>query len=486
MVQQFEKLQSQSLNHLFISEPKRTNEFYLEAAGITCNYAYQPINKEVLFLLTQLAERYHLQHQIDRLFSGKLVNHSEQKPALHTALRSYQHEVIVVNRENINLKIHETIKRMESIAHQIRNQSWYGFMGTPITDIVNIGIGGSDLGPKMAVCALKQYKIHSIRCHFISDSDPDNFDDVVNELNSATTLFIVASKSFTTQETLLNLKKAIAWMGLNNSIKQHFIAVTANTENPKKFGIEHILPIWDWVGGRYSFFSAINLILMIAIGPEHFQKLLSGARAMDTHFKTAPFARNMPVLLALLGIWNLNFLCANNHLLLVYSNRLNHFISYLQQLDMESNGKSRNIAGEVINYTTGPIIWGGLGNHAEHAFYQLLFEGSHYTPGDCIFIGEKRYESMNQAAFKKIDALAFGVDTHDMPHLLYGKSGINNITLTKLDPYTLGSLIALYEHKIFTQSVLWHINAFDQPGVEAVKRFTKTLCSNHSRSTASS
>lgn len=464
-------LRSKTLNQLFLEEPHRQTEYQSTIAGITLDYSLQPVMKKTLSHLTALAARLHLNKCIDDLFSGFPVNRSEQRPALHTALRAASHETVFVHDEPVNPMIQETLQRMQVMAQQIRNHQWQGHHGLPITDVVNIGIGGSDLGPNMAVHALKHYKNTTINCHFISDGDPDGFHDITRELNPITTLFIVSSKSFTTLETLQNLNKAIQWLGTAN-IKDHLIAVTANPEQALHHGIEHVLPIWDWIGGRYSFFSAINFILMIAIGPDAFQQLLAGARAMDTHFRTAPFAQNMPVLLALLGIWNLNFFSSNNHLMLVYTKRLAHFIPYIQQLDMESSGKSTNMSGERINYNTGPIVWGGLGNQAEHAFYQLLYQGSHYITGDFIFIGEASHHIMNQLAEHKLHALAFGVDLcENLSRLTHGNIGINKITLNELSPFTVGALVALYEHKIYCQSVLWDINPFDQPGVEAAKKF---------------
>ncbi|MDP3706024.1 MAG: glucose-6-phosphate isomerase [Legionellaceae bacterium] len=471
LLQEFKLLRSKTLNQLFLEETFRHTEYRINVANIKLDYSLQLINKAALRYLIELCSRIHLKDHIDNLFSGSVVNHSEQRPALHTALRAEPNDVVIVAGENVIPKVQHTLQLMQSIANQIRDHLWLGYQGLPITDVVNIGIGGSDLGPNMAVHALKDYKNTTIGCHFLSDSDPDGFDDVVNQLNPTTTLFIVSSKSFTTHETLLNLKKAMQWLGTND-LKNHLIAVTANPEKALQCGIYHVLPIWNWVGGRYSFFSAINFILMVAIGPNHFQQLLTGAHAMDMHFKVAPLAQNMPVLLAVLGLWNLNFFCSNNHLMLVYSKRLAHFIPYIQQLDMESNGKSANIFGERINYNTGPIVWGGLGNHAEHAFYQLLYQGSHYTAGDFIFIGQERYKTMNQLAEHKLNALAFGVDMcENLSRLAHGNAGINQITLDELSPYTLGALVSLYEHKIYCQSVLWNINAFDQPGVEAAKKF---------------
>ena len=474
LIKEYNTLRAQPIQQLFQENHFRAQAFQSNICGINLDYSLQPITEEAIFLLTELMLRHKTKERINDLFLGREVNKSEQKPALHTALRSSKVEVIYAKGENVSEAIHDTLSQMESMAQQIRDGLWLGFKGLPITDVVNIGIGGSDLGPKFAVDALKDYKTTDIRCHFISDCDPDSFDDAVSGLTKATTLFLVASKTFTTKETILNYRKAVNWLGENNAIGEHFIAITANPSRARDLGIQYVLPIWEWVGGRYSFFSAMNFILMIALGGSQFQQLLSGARDMDTHFRTAPFARNMPVLLALLGIWNLNFFGAHNHLLLVYSKRLMHLIAYLQQLDMESNGKTTNTEGALVNYTTGPIVWGGSGNQAEHAFYQLLYQGSHYTPGDFIFLGEKRYETMNQSAFEKLNFLAFGREAHEKPAILYGKVGINKIILDQLSPYTLGALVALYEHKIYCQSVVWNINAFDQPGVEAAKCFTSS------------
>lgn len=460
-------LNERSLKEMY--RQRKHDEFSVEAAEIRLNYVFQPLNKEVLFLLTTLFTRFSLPQRIDDLFSGRLVNFTEKKPALHTALRASQSDSLWLNQCNILELIHATRVKMEEMAESIRQEKWLGATGLPITDVVNIGIGGSDLGPKLAISALKKYVTNRLSFHFISDSDPDSFDDVVDELNPETTLFIVVSKSFTTQETLLNFKKALHWLNLAN-FRQHVVAVTAHVAKAEQYGIEYILPIWEWIGGRYSFFSAVNFSLMIAIGPQSFQQLLQGGREMDTHFKTTPFERNLPVLLALTGIWNLNFIGAKSHLFLVYSKRLQHFMPYIQQLDMESNGKSADRQKKPVEYTTGPIIWGGLGNHAEHAYYQLLYEGSHYVSGDFLFINESRYEAMNQAGLKKLTVLAHGLEERVTLSKRHGQAGINQIFLNQLNPYTLGALIALYEHKVYCQSVIWNINAFDQPGIEAAKR----------------
>ncbi|KTD47294.1 glucose-6-phosphate isomerase [Legionella rubrilucens] len=452
--------------------PNRHQELIVSNRLITVDLTNQRINQPILKDLLQLAEERKLREHIQQLMQGGRVNQSENKPALHTALRQLHHEPIIVDGRNILKDIHEAREQSRLYAEKIRGGTWLGYSRKPIKDIVNIGIGGSDLGPQFCIDALKPYTASHLGYHFISDVDPLSFDSVVAALEPETTLFIISSKSFTTRETLYNTNKAIAWIGDRSRMDRHFIAVTANIPKTKTLGFSHTLPIWNWVGGRYSLCSAINLITMIAIGYEHFMDILAGAFSMDQHFLQAEWASNMPVLLALAGIWNINFLDINNLLLLTYSQRLAYFPHYIQQLDMESNGKSINQAGERVNYHTGPIVWGGLGNQAQHSYFQLLCQGTHRVAIDTLTIKENEGELINQSCDMKVTVLTQGVKSETSPHAaIPGNVPLTRITLDSCSPFAIGELIALYEHKIYTQSVIWGINPFDQPGVESAKQY---------------
>lgn len=442
---------------------------YLSACQIHLDYTKQLITPATLKLLFDLAESCQLADKIHALMRGDKVNHSENRPALHTALRSPGSTHIQLDNRNVTEDVMAAQAKMQTIASMIRNKQWLGYSGKAITDIVNIGIGGSDLGPRFCIEALHQYASQELGYHFISDAEPMAFASVAKRLQPDTTLFIVSSKSFTTRETLYNARKAIAWVG-NQHLDTHFIAVTAKIEKALEFGFKNILPIWDWVGGRYSFCSAINLISAIAIGFEHFQQILQGAHQMDLHFKESELKKNLPVMLALLGVWNNNFLSIHNHLILTYAKPLDKFVPYIQQLDMESNGKSIDNQGNAVNYATGPIIWGGPGNQAQHSYYQLLCQGTHKITADFITLDSYADELINQLAKAKMNILTAGVREPLHPNgFIPGNVPLNHIRLEQMTPFTLGALVAMYEHKIFTQSIIWNINAFDQPGVESAK-----------------
>lgn len=446
------------------------NSKNVSACQINLDYSNQHLTDETLKLLLSLANSCNLQGKINALFRGDKVNNSENRPALHTALRVSDDAPIWVDGSNVITEILSTRNKMKIIVEQIRNKEWLGFTGESIKDIVNIGIGGSDFGPRFAIDALAEYTTPDLNYHFISDVDPNSFKQVAEKLKPETTLFIVSSKSFTTQETLYNAKKAISWIGKPN-INKHFIAVTANTEKAKQFGISKVLPIWDWVGGRYSFCSAINLITAIAIGFDNFNQILAGANNMDNHFQESEFSKNLPVLLALIGIWNNNFLNIHNLLLLTYAQQLEYFVPYIQQLDMESNGKSLDKLGKSVNYATGPLIWGGLGNQAQHSYYQLLCQGTHKVSVDFISLEVFNEEIINDMCHAKINVLTKGInDVKNSNGFIPGNIPLNHINIKDATPFSIGALIALYEHKIFTQSVVWDINPFDQPGVESAKR----------------
>lgn len=442
--------------------------FKLQHKGLSIDFRHQHLDATTCNLLVELARSRQLDEKINALISGDKVNTSEQRPALHTALRAPSNQILELQGRNLIQDVAATRAQMQDIATKIRNNEWYGYSGKAITDIVNIGIGGSDFGPRLCVDALADYTAMHLGYHFISDADPHAFRNTVKRLNPETTLFIVSSKSFTTKETLLNAKKAMDWYGAN-PIATHFIAVTAHIEKAKAFGIQTALPIWVWVGGRFSFCSAINLIGCIALGFEQFMHILDGAHDMDLHFQQAPFIENIPVMLALIGIWNINFLHIPNHLCMIYAKQLEQFVPYLQQLDMESNGKSIDIQGRALNYATSPLVFGGLGNQAQHSYFQLLCQGSHTIAADFISSKEFDGELINQVCHSKMHVLANGIHKEGNGYIPGGMP-INHISLEACTPYQLGALIALYEHKIYVQGTIWNINVFDQPGVENAKQ----------------
>lgn len=437
---------------------------------INLDISSQRIDAQGLELLFALAEECHLTKKINALITGVNVNKSENRPALHTALRVNNTSHIFVDNKNIVDDIIAARNQMFLFSNQIRQEEWRGYTGKPITHIINIGAGGSDLGPRFCIKALSDYTAKHLSYGFISDIDPTSFNLAVENLNPETTLFIISSKTFATKETLENTKKAFLWMGHTYFHPQHFIAVTANAFKAQQFGIEKTLPIWDWIGGRFSLCSAINLITCIAIGSEQFSELLAGANNMDTHFQTNGFYENMPVMLALLGIWNINFLTIHNHLLLIYANKMEKFVAYIQQLDMESNGKSIDLNNQSVNYATGPLVWGGLGNQIQHSYYQLLCQGTHKVAADFISINAFDNQLINKFCAAKIDVLSKGIPSNQPNLFIPGGTPINHLSLESCSPFALGELVALYEHKIYTQSVIWNINPFDQPGVESAKQ----------------
>ena len=446
--------------------------FKIDTDTLSLDFSRQKLNATTMHLLISLANECQLATKIAALMNGEKVNKSENRAALHTALRDLTAQSILVDGKNIIPDLLNARTKMENIACELSAGQWLGYTGRPITSVVNIGIGGSDFGPRFCLHALNDWINPNLSYHFISDASPTAFDKTVVHLNPETTLFIISSKSFTTVETIYNAKKALAWFGKTDFLHLHFIAVTANAAKACEMGIRNILPIWDFIGGRYSFCSAINLISCIAIGPAQFRQLLAGARSMDHHFYHNELSRNMPVLLALIGLWNINFRHIPSLLILVYAKELEQFVSYLQQLDMESNGKSIDNYGRVINYATGPIVWGGLGNQAQHSYFQLLSQGSHRVAIDFLTIGEFDDCLINKLFRNSMQALNSGVAIAD--NNLQGNNAntltINHLNLNSWNPYTLGELVALYEHKIFSQAVLWDINSFDQPGVECIKK----------------
>lgn len=453
----------------------RNSLLNISVNNIHIDFSNQPVNETTLKLLLSLAMERNLKEKIEALVLGHKVNQSESKPALHTALRVMDESPILINGSDIIPGILFVREKIREISDKIRSGNWLGFSGKRIRDIVNIGVGGSDLGPRMSLNALSEFSAKNLNYHFISDIDPRAFTNVVNTLCPETTLFIISSKSFTTKETLYNTSKAMNWIKHSNYFDKHFIAVTSNIGKAKKIGFNNILPIWDWVGGRYSLCSAINLITAIAIGYDRFYELLEGANSMDQHFLNADFTSNLPVVLALIAVWNNNFLNIHNLLILVYSQHLEYLVPYIQQLDMESNGKSKDNDGGGVNYATGQIVWGGLGNQIQHSYYQLLCQGTHRVTLDFITLGQFENEPINQMFEAKKLVLTKGVNVLDSSNgYISGNRSLNHIKLKDCTPYSLGQLIALYEHKIYTQAVIWNINPFDQPGVESAKRFIDT------------
>ena len=489
----FEKIQSQHLRQLFADDPQRGERLAVEAAGIYLDYSKNRINNETLTLLLQLAEQADLKARIDGMFRGDKINSTENRAVLHVALRAPRDSSIMVDGENVVPEVHKVLDAMSGFANRVCSGEWKGHTGKRIRNVVNIGIGGSDLGPVMAYEALKPYSDRNLQFRFVSNVDSTDFVEAVHDLDPAETLFIVASKTFTTLETMTNAQSARAWLlaGLGNeenAVAKHFVAVSSNAEEVTKFGIDtaNMFGFWDWVGGRYSMDSAIGLSTLLAIGPEHFRDMLDGFHEMDEHFRTSPFAENLPVLMGLLAIWNTNFLGAHSTAVLPYEQYLKRFPAYLQQLIMESNGKQVTLDGERVNYDTSAIYWGEPGTNGQHSFYQLIHQGTRLIPCDFIAFSQPmnplgaHHDMLVANVFAQGEALAFGKTAEEVraegstddliPHRIFeGNRPSNTLMLEKLTPAALGKLVALYEHSVFTQGVIWNINPFDQWGVELGK-----------------
>ncbi|MEK6805165.1 MAG: glucose-6-phosphate isomerase [Pseudomonadota bacterium] len=451
---------------MFSSDPMRAREFSLEAAGLYLDYSKQRASSETRALLLKLAEQQDLSQWIARLFAGEPVNSTEQRAAMHMALRNRSGKPMQAQGRDVTPDVLTVLKRVSVFADQIRSEK-------KITDVVNIGIGGSDLGPRMVCDALADFA-DGPRAHFVANVDGAQLLSALKGLKPATTLFVVTSKTFTTQETMANARAARAW----SAGQSQFAAVTANDAEARKFGIaaEHIFGFWDWVGGRYSLWSAVGLPIVLALGSRRFTELLSGAHAMDEHFSTAPLAANLPVLMGLLSIWNVNFLGAASQVVAPYAQRLQLFVSWLQQLEMESNGKGVDREGRSVDYDTAPAVWGDVGTNSQHAFFQMLHQGPALHPVDFIVPVECSHALKDQHQLLAAHALAQGAAlmkgaTSGDPHREYpGNRPSNTLLLARLDAFHLGALLALYEHRTFVQSVIWNINAFDQWGVELGKR----------------
>ena len=488
------------LRQLFADDPERGQRFSLQVGDIYADYSKNRVNDETLQLLFQLARAREVETLRDAMFAGEKIITTENRAVLHTALRNQGHEHINVDGEDVLPEVRAVLKRMGSFADDVRSGTWRGHTGKAIKTVVNIGIGGSDLGPVMVTEALKYYTQRNLSVRFISNVDSTHFVETTRDLDPAETLFIVASKTFTTDETMTNAHSARDWLlaALHDdaAVAKHFVAVSTNATEVEKFGIDtaNMFEFWDWVGGRYSLTSAIGLSIMVAIGPEHFQSLLEGFYAMDEHFRTAPLEQNLPVILALLGVWYGNFYGAASEAILPYSQYMTRFAAYFQQGNMESNGKSVTRDGAPVGYDTGPVIWGEPGTNGQHAFYQLLHQGTRFIP--CDFIGFARslnplgehHHKLTANLFAQTRALAFGktadevraegIPEAQVPHRTFnGNRPTNTLLLPELTPNTLGQLIALYEHKIFVQGAIWGINSFDQWGVELGKVLAKDIYS---------
>jgi glucose-6-phosphate isomerase len=494
----YQQVKDVHLRVLFAQDVTRGERLVAEGAGLVLDYSKNRVTDETLRLLLALADGEGVAARRDAMFRGERINVTERRAALHVALRAPRGASIVVDGQDVVPAVHAVLDRMAEFAARVRTGAWTGFTGRRIRNVVNIGIGGSDLGPAMAYDALRPYAQRDLAVRFVSNVDPADFTEATQDLDPAETLFIVASKTFTTLETLTNAKAARAWslaaLKDERAVARHFVAVSTNAAEVAGFGIDtsNMFEFWDWVGGRYSYDSAIGLALMIAIGPEHFRAMLGGFHAMDEHFRTAPFARNLPVLLGVLGVWYIDFFGAETHAVLPYSHYLGRLPAYLQQLDMESNGKSVDLDGHRVEYPTGPVVWGTPGTNGQHAYFQLMHQGTRLIPAD--FIGFHRtatslpeqHDQLMANFLAQTEALAFGKTPVEVaaegiadflvPHRSFeGNRPTNTILADRLTPATLGALTALYEHKVFVQGTIWRINSFDQWGVELGKALTTRI-----------
>jgi glucose-6-phosphate isomerase len=493
------------MQELFSKDSQRFSQFSVEAAGLFLDYSKNRIDQTTMRLLTTLAQEREVEARRDAMFAGEKINTTEQRPVLHGALRAPRTETLLVDGQNVMPEVHAVLDHIKVFSDRIRSGQWLGCSGKPVTDIVNIGIGGSDLGPEMVCRALRSYVHPRLTMHFVSNVDAHDLDAVLTKLDPETTLFIVASKTFTTRETMMNAQSARAWFLKTRKeadLAKHFVAVSTNTSAVRGFGIdpENMFPFWDWVGGRYSVWSAIGLSVALAIGFERFAEFLAGAHAMDQHFRSAPLEQNMPVILALVGLWNRNFLGSASVSIAPYHQDLNQFPAYLQQLEMESNGKRVALDGSALDVKTCPVIWGDVGTNGQHAYFQLLHQGTDVTPVDFIAALKASHNlpghhsvllancfAQSEAFMKgrtgdevRAEMRAQGLQEAEIatliPHRTFpGNRPSNTILMDALTPSSLGALIALYEHKVFVQGVLWGINSFDQWGVELGKVLAKNI-----------
>ncbi len=488
----YREVRETHLREMFSADPTRGNRYTVEGAGLFLDYSKNRLVDQTLRLLLRLAEESRVRERLEAMFAGEKINATEKRAVLHTALRAPREASVVVDGVDVVPEVHAVLDTMAGFAEQVRSGAWAGYTGKQVRNVVNIGIGGSDLGPVMAYQALRFYADRRLTMRFVSNVDATDLAEAVRDLDPAETLFIVSSKTFTTLETLTNARSAREWLlrALKSeaAVARHFVAVSTNETEVAKFGIDtrNMFGFWDWVGGRYSVDSAIGLSLMVAIGPAQFREFLAGFHDMDVHFRTTPFEKSLPVLLALIGIWYDDFFGAESVAVLPYDHYLGSFSAYLQQLDMESNGKHVDLAGNPVDYQTGPIVWGTPGTNGQHAYFQLIHQGTKLIP--CDFIGfthtlnpvGRHHDLLMANFFAQTEALAFGksraaVDAEGIPNfqaahrVFEGNKPTNTILAERLTPRVLGSLIALYEHKVFVQGAIWRINSFDQWGVELGK-----------------
>jgi glucose-6-phosphate isomerase len=487
------------LRDLFAKDPKRGERLTVEGAGLFLDYSKNRINDKTLKLLLQLAEESGLKGKIDAMFSGQKINVTENRAVLHVALRAPKDEVIIVDGKNVVPEVHAVLDKMAAFSNRIRSGEWKGHTGKPIRNVINIGIGGSDLGPVMAYEALRHYSKREMTFRFVSNVDGIDFVEAVHDLDPAETLFIVSSKTFTTLETMTNAQSARDWLlkglgGDKSAVAKHFVAVSTNAEKVSAFGIDtaNMFGFWDWVGGRYSMDSAIGLSTMLAIGPDNFHAMLDGFHQMDEHFRSAPFEKNLPALMGLLNVWYTDFFDAQTVAVLPYEQYLKRFPAYLQQLTMESNGKHVTLEGKPVAYDTGAIFWGEPGTNGQHSFYQLIHQGTRLIPCDFIAFAHaltplgRHHDMLLANVFAQSEALAFGKTPKQVkaegtadwlvPHRVFeGNRPSNTILAERLTPEILGTLVALYEHSVFTQGVIWNINSFDQWGVELGKALAQRI-----------
>jgi glucose-6-phosphate isomerase len=494
----YQQIRHRHLRQLFADDPRRGERLTAEAAGLYLDYSKHRVTDATLGLLLRLAEECGLARRIDAMFSGEKVNVTEQRAALHVALRAPKHERMLVDGVDVVPEVHAVLDRMAAFCDEVRSGRWHGHTGRPIKNVINIGIGGSDLGPVMAREALRYYSRRDMTFRFVSNVDGTDFAEATRDLDPGETLFIVCSKTFTTLETLTNAHTARAWclraLGDERAVRRHFVAVSTNEAGVVQFGIDpaNMFSFWDWVGGRYSMDSAIGVSTMLAVGPTHFRDMLAGFHAMDEHFRTAPFERNLPVIMGVLGVWYSDFFDAQTVAVLPYDQYLKRFPAYLQQLTMESNGKHTALDGTRVDHQTGPILWGEPGTNGQHSFYQLIHQGTKLIP--CDFIAfcrslnplDGHHDLLMSNVFAQSEALAFGKTEREIeaegtpawlvPHRVFeGNRPSSTILAERLTPAILGSLVALYEHAVFTQGVIWNIDSFDQWGVELGKALAQRI-----------
>jgi glucose-6-phosphate isomerase len=507
----FRHIQNESMREVFRKDPDRFKKFSLQLNDIIFDYSKNRINEETIALLVELAESQGLKPKIEAMFNGEIINTTERRAVLHTALRNRSNTPVYVAGNDVMPDVNRVLAKMRSFCEAVRSGAWKGYSGKAITDIVNIGIGGSGLGPKMVSTALSPYGSDQLKVHYVSNVDQTNLIEVLKPLSAETTLFVIASKVFNTQETMMNARSARSWFldraKSETAIPKHFVAISTHAENVEKFGIDtdNMFEFWDWVGGRYSLWSSVGLSTALYIGMDNFEALLEGAYEADLHFRHTPFENNIPVIMALLGVWYNNFFDADSHAVIPYDQSMRYFSDYLQQGDMESNGKSVDLDGNRVDYSTGPIIWGQPGTNGQHAFFQLIHQGTKLIPCDFMAAANSHYDLpehhdilvsnylaqpealMNGLTEEEVKARLSPAERADpvlvASKVFDGNKPSNSFLFKKMTPKTLGSLIAFYEHKIFTQGVVWNINSFDQMGVELGKVLAKMILpelkSNH-------